>query len=50
VHRVVQVKGLIRSTESQQEEIVQFQHRPLDMLKRLEGEERDKLRCDYFRI
>ena len=41
----VQVKGLIKSTEAQQEEILQFQRCTLDMLARLVDEEKDKLKC-----
>jgi hypothetical protein len=41
---MLQVKGLIKSTEAQQAEIMQFQRRTLDMLARLEDEERDKLK------
>lgn len=42
----VQVKGLVKSTEAQEAEITQFQNRTLDMLIRLEDDEREKLRWE----
>ena len=42
----MQVKGLVRSTEAQEAEITQFQNRTLDMLIRLEDDEREKLRWE----
>lgn len=41
----VQVKGLLKSTEEQQAEIARFQRNTLDMLEKLEQDEREMLRC-----
>lgn len=45
MHPVAQAKGLVKSTEAQQADILHFQRRTLDALVRVEEDERARLKC-----
>jgi hypothetical protein len=44
-HPGAQAKGLVKSTEAQQADILHFQRRTLDALVRMEEDERARLKC-----